>query len=61
MSYLIAMALFGLFTWGSNTYTAAPAHLKDSTAIKINRADTRFQYISLTLLILTAIISWGRR
>lgn len=61
MSYLIAMALFGLFTWGSNAYTAAPAHLKDSTAIKINRADTRFQYISLTLLILTAIISWGRR
>ena len=61
MSYLIAMALFGLFTWGSNTYASAPEHLKASTAIKINRTDTRFQTISLSLLILTAIISWGRR
>ena len=61
MSYLIAMALFGLFTWGSNTYASAPEHLKVSTAIKINRTDSRFQTISLSLLILTAIISWGRR
>lgn len=61
MSYLIAMALFGLFTWGSNTYASAPEHLKASTAIKINRTDSRFQTISLSLLILTAIISWGRR
>ena len=61
MSYLIAMALCGLFTWGSNTYASAPEHLKASTAIKINRTDSRFQTISLSLLILTAIISWGRR
>ena len=61
MSYLIAMALFGLFTWGSNTYASAPEHLKASTAIKINRTDSRFQTISLSLQILTAIISWGRR
>ena len=61
MSYIIAMALFGLFTWGSNTYAAAPQHLKDSTMLKINRADNLFQYISLSLLILTAVISWWRR
>lgn len=61
MSYLIAMALFGLFTWGSNTYASAPQHLKDRTMLKINRADTFFQYISLSLLVLTAVISWWRR
>ena len=60
-SYLIAMALFGLFTWGYNTYAAAPEASKAITMRKINNADKRFQYISLSLLILTAVISWGRR
>ena len=60
-SYLIAMALFGLFTWGYNTYVAAPDEQKASTMRQINQADTRFQYLSLGLLVLTAVISWGRR
>ena len=60
-SYLIAMALFGLFTWGYNTYVAAPDEQKASTMRRINQADTRFQYLSLGLLVLTAVISWGRR
>ena len=60
-SYLIAMALFALFTWGYNTYIAAPDDQKASTMRKINQADLRFQYLSLCLLLLTAVISWGRR
>ncbi|QNI84520.1 hypothetical protein SynPROS71_00703 [Synechococcus sp. PROS-7-1] len=60
-SYLIAMALFGLFTWGYNVYVAAPDEQKASTMRRINQADMRFQYLSLGLLVLTAVISWGRR
>ena len=60
-SYLIAMALFALFTWGYNAYIAAPDEQKASTMRRINQADMRFQYLSLGLLVLTAVISWGRR
>lgn len=60
-SYLIAMALFALFTWGYNAYIAAPDEQKASTMRRINQADMRFQYLSLCLLVLTAVISWGRR
>lgn len=60
-SYLIAMALFGLFTWGYNSYAAAPDERKASTMRRINAADRRFQFLSLGLLVLTAVISWGRR
>jgi len=60
-SYLIAMALFGLFTWGYNTYAAAPDDQKLSIMRRINRADLRFQIISSSALVLTALISWGSR
>ena len=60
-SYLIAMALFGLFTWGYNTYAAAADDQKLNTMRKINRADMRFQIISASALVLTALISWGSR
>lgn len=60
-SYLIAMALFGLFTWGYNTYTAAPDDQKLNTMRRINRADMRFQVISTSALVLTALFSWGSR
>ena len=60
-SYLIAMALFGLFTWGYNAYTAAPHDQKLNTMRRINRADMRFQIISASALVLTALISWGSR
>ena len=60
-SYLIAMALFGLFTWGYNTYAAAADDQKLNTMLKINRADMRFQIISASALVLTALISWGSR
>ena len=60
-SYLIAMALFALFTWGYNAYIAAPDEQKASTMRTINQADMRFQYLSICLLVLTAVISWGRR
>ena len=60
-SYLIAMALFGLFTWGYNAYTAAPHDQKLNTMRRINRADMRFQIISASALVLTALVSWGSR
>ena len=60
-SYLIAMALFGLFTWGYNAYTAAPHDQKLNTMRRINRADMHFQIISASALLLTALISWGSR
>ncbi|QNI53285.1 hypothetical protein SynBIOSE41_00748 [Synechococcus sp. BIOS-E4-1] len=60
-SYLIAMALFALFTWGYNTYAAAPDDQKLETMRRINRADMRFQVISASALVLTAFISWGSR
>ena len=60
-SYLIAMALFGLFTWGYNVYTAAPHDQKLNTMRRINRADMRFQIISASALVLTALVSWGSR
>ena len=55
------MALFALFTWGYNAYIAAPDEQKASTMRTINQADMRFQYLSISLLVLTAVISWGRR
>ena len=55
------MALFGLFTWGYNTYAAAADDQKLNTMRKINRADMRFQIISDSALVLTALISWGSR
>ena len=48
-SYLIAMALFALFTWGYNAYIAAPDEQKASTMRTINQADMRFQYLSISL------------
>ena len=60
-SYLIAMALFALFTWGYNTYADAPDDRKLETMRRINRADLRFQIISSAVLMLTALISWGSR
>ena len=60
-SYLIAMALFALFTWGYNAYIAAPDEQKASIMRTVNQADMRFQYLSIFLLVLTAVISWGRR
>ena len=60
-SYLIAMALFALFTWGYNTYAAAPDDQKLNTMRRINRADMRFQIISAAALVLTALVSWGSR
>ena len=60
-SYLIAMALFALFTWGYNTYADAPDDQKLETMRRINRADMRFQIVSSAALVLTALVSWGSR
>ena len=55
------MALFALFTWGYNSYAAAPDDQKLETMRLINKADMRFQIISFAALVLTAFVSWGSR
>ena len=60
-SYLISMALFALFTWGYNSFANATEAEKPAAIKRINRADMTFQVISLTLIGLTALVSWGVR
>ena len=55
------MALFGLFTWGYNTYAATADDQKLSIMRRINKADLRFQIISASALVLTGLISWWNR
>jgi hypothetical protein len=61
VSYLIAMTLFGLFTWGYKTYADAPEAQKTITMRRINRADLYFQILSLSVLVLTGMVSWMAR
>ena len=60
-SYVIAMVLFGLFTWGSNLYSAAPTDKKAIALQRINTIDLWFQVGAASLLVSTALISWGQR
>lgn len=57
-SYIIALGLFALFTWGTNAYSKAPAGEKDAAMQRIDRVDTIFQLSSIGLLVLVAIVSW---
>ncbi len=57
-SYIIAMGLFVLFTWGTNVYSRAPADKKDEVMQKIDGVDTIFQVCSVGALSAVAIISW---
>ena len=55
------MALFGLFTWGHNTYASAPDDQKEYAMKVINKADRFFQISSGVLLIVVAVFSWNVR
>ena len=57
-SYLIAMGLFGLFTWGTNIYSKAPDDKKEEAMIRIDRVDVIFQYLSVLAIISVATLAW---
>ena len=57
-SYVIAMALFVLFTWSANAYAKTPESLKEKVMKKIDRVDLVFQKVAAAALISTATIGW---
>jgi hypothetical protein len=57
-SYVIAMALFVLFTWSANAYAKTPESLKEKVMEKIDRVDLVFQKVAAAALISTATIGW---
>lgn len=57
-SYIISMALFALFTWGANTYSAATEAEKERTMARINRTDRIFQIGSCLALFGVMILGW---
>lgn len=57
-SYIIALGLFALFTWGTNVYSKAPDGEKDQAMRKIDRVDTVFQTASIALLLVVGLVSW---
>ena len=60
VSYAIALGLFGLFTWGTNTYAQAEAKDKSVVARRIDRADLVFQLISVFIFFGVGIAAWVR-
>ena len=58
VSYVIAMALFALFTWGANVYAKAPEVDKARVMNRINRVDAWFQLSSIGALVAVASLSW---
>ena len=57
-SYIIALGLFALFTWGTNAFANAPPGTKARATRKIDRVDTIFQFSSIVLLVVVALMSW---
>ncbi len=57
-SYVIAMGLFALFTWGTNVYSKAPDDKKEEAMAHIDRVDVIFQYSSVLAIISVATLSW---
>ncbi len=60
VGYAIALGLFALFTWGTNTYANAEAKDKRTTARRIDRVDLIFQSISVLVFAGVALGSWVR-
>jgi hypothetical protein len=57
-SYLIAMGLFALFTWGTNVYTKAPDDKKNETMERIDRVDVIFQISAVFAVATVAMLAW---
>jgi hypothetical protein len=57
-SYVMAMALFALFTWGANAYSKAPASHKAEVMKRINVVDGMFQTLSISMFVGMATVGW---
>ena len=60
VGYAIALGLFGLFTWGTNTYANAEPGDAKRIARRIDRADLIFQLISVLIFVAVAVGGWVR-
>jgi hypothetical protein len=59
-SYLISMALFVLFTWGTNVYASTPESERVEASRRIDRTDFIFQCCALLFFAGTALVAWFR-
>jgi len=58
LGYAIALGLFALFTWGTNSYAAASEGEEEMVSRKIDRVDLIFQIVSLTVFVGVAVLAW---
>ncbi|MFM7267455.1 MAG: hypothetical protein ACKOZT_02550 [Cyanobium sp.] len=56
--YIVSIALFILFVWGSNAYTAADDHSLERVKRRVARADLGFQVIAIAGLVVVALLAW---
>jgi hypothetical protein len=56
--YVIAIATFVLFVWGTNTYQSAGEGDKQLAIERINRIDTIFQLGAVVAILITAVLAW---
>jgi hypothetical protein len=57
-AYLVTIALFFLFLWGSNACANAPEDQLASVVASINRIDLRFQALALIGLVVVGLLVW---
>ena len=56
--YVISIATFVLFVWGTNTYQSAGEGDKQLAIERINRIDTIFQLGAVVAILMTAFLAW---
>jgi hypothetical protein len=56
--YLVSIALFLLFVWGSNVYSNASEAQRDRLTHRVDRADTWFQVSALVGTVVAASLAW---
>lgn len=57
-AYLISMSLFILFCWGTYRYSEASEADRPAVEARIDRIDSRFQFLAIVGLVLTALVAW---
>jgi hypothetical protein len=56
--YVISIATFVLFVWGTNSYQSAGEGNQQMAIERINRIDTIFQLGAVACVLITAVIAW---
>jgi hypothetical protein len=56
--YVISIATFVLFVWGTNIYQSAGEAHQEKAIERINRIDTMFQFGALGGILLAAALAW---